>query len=78
MIGKNKGKIYPKRPRKRNDDTDLPKYVRRYIDSSHKEGYRVCSHPTLKQKSFLSKSISMEEKLQLAINYLNTASAEIS
>lgn len=77
MIGKNKGKIYPKRPRKRIEDNNLPKYVRYYTDNSGKEGYRVSSHPTLKSKSFLSKSITMEEKLQLAINYLNTGNAEI-
>ena len=78
MIGKNKGKIYSKRPRKRTEDNNLPKYVRHYIDSSGKTGYRVSSHPTLKSKSFLRKSISMQEKLQLAINYLNTVNAEIS
>lgn len=78
MIGKNKGKIYPKRIRKRNEDNDLPKYIRHYTDSSGKEGYRVSSHPTIKAKSFLTKSITMEEKLQLAINYLNTVNAEIS
>lgn len=78
MMGKNKGKIYPKRCRKRNEDNNLPKYIRYYIDSSGKEGYRVSSHPSLKSKSFLSKSLTMEKKLQLAINYLNAVNAEIS
>jgi group I intron endonuclease len=78
MIGKNKGKIYPKRCRKRIEDNTLPKYIRHYIDASEKEGYRISSHPSLKSKSFLSKSLTMEEKLQLAINYLNTVNAEIS
>ena len=78
MLGKNKGKIYPKRIRKRDEDNNLPKYIRHYVDSSGKEGYRVSSHPILKNKSFLTKSITMEEKLQLAINYLNTVNAEIS
>jgi len=78
MIGKNKGKVYPKRSRKRIEENNLPKYIRRYIDSSEKEGYRVSSHPSLKSKSFLSKSLTMEEKLQLAISYLNTVNAEIS
>ena len=78
MIGKNKGKIYPKRIRKRAEDNELPKYVRYYTDSSGKEGYRVSNHPFLKQKSFLSKSITMNEKLQLALNYINAENAEIS
>jgi hypothetical protein len=78
MIGKNKGKIYPKRSRKREEDNELPKYVRHYIDNSGKEGYRISNHPMLKPKSFLSKSITMEEKLHLAINYLNNVNAEIS
>lgn len=71
MLGKNKGKIYPKRNRKREQDNVLPKYVRYYIDSFGKEGYRVSNHPTLKPKAFLSKSITMNEKLQLALNYID-------
>ena len=78
MIGKNKGKVYPKKLRKIEEDNSLPKYIRRYRDNSGKEGYRVSSHPILKSKSFLTKSITMEEKLQLAINYLMTENAEIS
>lgn len=78
MIGKNKGKVYPKKIRKREQDNSLPKYIRYYSDKSGKEGYRVSSHPKLKSKSFLTKSITMEEKLQLAINYLMTENAEIS
>lgn len=78
MIGKNKGKVYPKKKRKREEDNILPKYIRYYNDKTGKEGYRVSSHPKLKSKSFLSKSITMEQKLQLAINYLMTDNAEIS
>ena len=78
MIGKNKGKIYPKRKRQREEDNDLPKYVRHYVDSSGKEGYRISNHPSLKQKSFLSKSLTMKEKLELALKYINNAHAEIS
>lgn len=78
MLGKNKGKIYPKRPRKRLEDNELPKYVRYYIDKSGKEGYRISNHPTIKTKSFLSKSITLEEKLQLALEYINANPAEIS
>ena len=72
MIGKNKGKIYPTRVRKNEEDNNLPKYIRHYRDSNEKEGYRISSHPTIKSKSFLSKTKTMEEKLALAIEYLNT------
>jgi group I intron endonuclease len=78
MIGKNKGKTYPKRIRKNSEDNELPKYVRHYTDNSGKEGYRVSNHPTLKQKSFLKKSLTMNEKLQLALKYINAETAEIS
>jgi hypothetical protein len=72
MIGKNKGKVYPKRNRKKEEDNNLPKYIRHYRDSSGKEGYRISSHPIIKSKSFLTKTKTMEEKLNLALNYLNT------
>jgi hypothetical protein len=71
MIGKNIGKEYSKRIRKREEDNNLPKYVRYYIDKSGKEGYRISNHPTLKDKSFFGKKITLEEKLEKAINYLN-------
>jgi len=72
MIGKNKGKIYPKRIRKRDEDNNLPKYLRYYKDKSGKEGYRINNHPLLKPKSFLGKKIPLEEKLQNALKYLNS------
>ena len=71
MIGKNVGKIFPKRPRLREEDNALPKYVRYYRDHSGKEGYRVSNHPILKEKSFLSKKLPLEIKLELALKYLN-------
>ena len=71
MIGKNVGKIFPKRPRLREEDNALPKYVRYYRDYSGKEGYRVSNHPILKEKSFLSKKLPLEIKLELALKYLN-------
>lgn len=71
MIGKNLGKSYPKRNRIRIEDAELPKYVRYYKDSSGKEGYRISNHPNLNDKSFLSKKILIEEKLKLALEYLN-------
>jgi hypothetical protein len=70
MIGKNTGKRYPKRPRINESDNDLPKYLRRYQDSSGKEGYRISNHPLLNDRTFVSKKLSMEEKLQLALTYL--------
>lgn len=72
-LGKNKGKEYPRRERKFEEDKDLPKYVRSYRDKNGKNGYRVCNHPCLKDKSFLSKSLTMEEKLQCALEYLNSS-----
>jgi len=72
MIGKNLGKVLDKRERRRPEDLNLPKYLRYYRDSTGKEGYRISHHPILKERSFLSKNISMEEKLQLAIKYLNS------
>ena len=76
MIGKNKGKVLSKRNRKREEDNDLPKYVRHYVDV-RKEGYRVSQHPLLKDKSFLKKSLSMDEKLELAIAYINSISSSL-
>jgi hypothetical protein len=72
MIGKNLGKVLDKRPRQRPEDLYLPKYLRYYKDSFGKEGYRISHHPNLKEKSFVSKYTSMEDKLQLAIKYLNS------
>jgi hypothetical protein len=70
MIGKNLGKKYPKRLRKREEDNNLPKYLRYYMDLNGKEGYRISNHPNLKDKSFLGKTILLETKLQLALTYL--------
>jgi group I intron endonuclease len=73
MIGKNKGRNMQKRERIREEDKDLPKYVRSYKDSSNKkEGFRVSHHPLLKEKSFLSNKLSLEEKLELALQYVNS------
>lgn len=77
MIGKNLGKRHPKRTRKRVEDNLLPKYLRYYKDLTGKEGYRISNHPNLKDKSFVSKYISIEDKLQNALNYLNQTSTDI-
>lgn len=76
MIGKNLGKKYPKKERKRDQDNELPKYVRYYIDKNGKEGYRISNHPILKDKSFLSKKISLETKLQNALDYIRQTKDE--
>lgn len=72
MIGKNKGNILPRVERKREEDSTLPKYLRSYQDVSGKNGYRISNHPILKDKSFVSKKLSSEEKLNLALEYLNS------
>jgi group I intron endonuclease len=72
MIGKNLGRIMDKRPRNRPEDLNLPKYLRYYKDSSGKEGYRISNHPILKDKSFLSKYVSIEDKLKMALTYLKS------
>jgi len=77
MMGKNKGKIYPRRPRKRKEDSELPKYLRYYTDKSGKEGYRISHHPSLKDKSFVGKYIPLVEKLKLATEYLNSAETSV-
>jgi len=65
QINKEKGNLPPRR--KHND---LPKYIY-YVQSKNKRGYEVRHHPTLKQKQFTMKTISLEENLKRAIYYLN-------
>jgi hypothetical protein len=73
-LGKNKGKRYPRRERRLEEDADLPKYIRSYHDKTNdKHGYRISNHPHLRDRSFLSKSLTMEEKKKLALDYLATS-----
>ena len=54
----------------------LPMYITRVeARPSHYcgEGYAIPSHPTLPKKYFTSKKLTMETKLKLAIEYLETA-----
>lgn len=60
-------------------NANLPMYVFTYsryyygkTKTSIKEGYEVTNHPYLKAKLFCSQKMSMETKLQLALNYLNS------
>lgn len=51
----------------------LPEYIYAYNDTNRGiEGYRVLKHPTLPSKKFMAASLTMEEKLQQAIEYVNT------
>lgn len=78
MLGKNVGKRYTKRDRQREEDQDLPKYIRSYRDASGKEGYRVSHHPVLEEKSFVSKKLTMSEKLTYALSYLQSENGSTS
>ena len=55
-------------------DKDLPMYISFYAGNPQNyqsPGYVVSNHPTIKNKFFTSKKLSLEEKLKLAIKYLN-------
>jgi len=79
MIGKNVGKIFPKRKRKYDEDDYLPKYVRCVRNKEgDKIGYMIQRHPVLKRRSFKNKKMTLEENYELALNYLNSYTAEIS
>lgn len=78
MIGKNVGKVFPKRKRKYDEDNNLPKYIRCLRNNNcEKNGYMVDRHPVLKRKSFKFKNMTLEENFNLALNYLNSYQAEI-
>jgi group I intron endonuclease len=66
-----------KKPRKNEDDTDLPKYVihtrEKKRNGEIREGYRVSEHPSLPKRRFGSSKMTMPEKLQAVIDYLNSA-----
>jgi hypothetical protein len=65
LLGKNKGRILEKRERLDPKDNTLPKYLRKV-----KEGYRISNHPSKIDRTFRSKKLSMEEKLNLALTEL--------
>jgi group I intron endonuclease len=58
------GKLPPRRKY-----TDLPKYIY-HVKGSNKEGYEVRNHPKLKQRQFVSKTMTLEDNLKRAIAYL--------
>jgi group I intron endonuclease len=52
--------------------SNLPQYIyETHYDKRNAHGYIVRNHPTLKQKQFISSSLSMEQKLQQANDYIN-------
>ena len=61
---KDKGILPPRR--KHND---LPKYIY-HVKNAKYEGYEIRNHNTLKNRKFCSMKISLEEKLELAKQYL--------
>ncbi len=57
-------------------DKSLPMYISYYKERPEQyqsSGYAVTNHPILKNKYFTSKHLTMDEKLQLAKEYLNSA-----
>ena len=62
-MGKNLGK------RKDELDKTLPQYIYCKTKKGVKQGYAVQHHPKIKEKWFTSSNFSMEDKLQLALEY---------
>lgn len=66
--------------RKNPDDTDFPMYLVRVNPRPEKYchgGYAVMNHPCVNNKYFTSKTKSMEEKYELAAEYLNKANEQL-
>jgi hypothetical protein len=59
-----------KNNRKYEEDKLLPKYIRK-IRGKY-EGYSVDSHPLCKCKKFTSNKYTMEQKLNMAIDFLKS------
>jgi hypothetical protein len=60
----------PNKTRKYTDDEKLPKCVSRL--EGVRCGYQVSRHPLLKTKQFTRSTLSMDEKLEQALDYLRT------
>lgn len=60
--------------RKREEDWNLPKYIKCYRDSTGREGYKVEDHPMLKGKSvsFTASNLTMEVKFANALAILES------
>lgn len=68
-----------KKFKKRSQYTNLPKYIYHFQSYNQlknqkvlKEGYLIKNHPLLKNKAFCSMNFSMEEKLDLALEYIRS------
>jgi hypothetical protein len=55
-------------PRKRSEDKHLPINIEHFVDDKGNEGYRANLNG--RRKAFLSKALSMKDKLELAKAYL--------
>lgn len=51
-------------------------YIKARPEHYCSEGYAIANHPTVKNKHFTSKKLSLEEKLRLAMEYLNSGRME--
>ena len=50
-------------------DNSLPKYIEHYLDKKGNEGYRV--NKDGQRKAFLSSSLTMEDKLKMAMDHIS-------
>lgn len=67
-----KGKQQSKKRNRKNDqDNSLPKYILHYKSGKY-EGYEVNSHPKCKSKKFTKSKMTMNEKLNLAKNFVKS------
>ena len=57
-------------PNNRDKWLDLPKYIYYKYDPGSTDGFRVRKHPTLPDKTFTKASMTMEQRLELAKEYL--------
>lgn len=60
-----------RRHRKRATENNLPKYILHYKSGKY-EGYEVNSHPLCKSKKFTKSKYTMAERLQMAIDFINS------
>jgi hypothetical protein len=50
---------------------NLPMYVIEYRQNNEVKGYRVCNHPNKGEKRFTDKTLTLAQKLEKAIEYVN-------
>lgn len=64
--GKQQNKL---RKRQKDEDNELPKYLIHYKSGKY-EGYAISCHPKCKNKKITKSKFTMEEKLEMALEYL--------